>query len=386
MKATVMVLVLATTARLSLFAQTVAVFDTIYTPPGDGDGDLAATLYIPSESVGVGVVLSHWKGGRRQMMRCWAESLATHGYVAMAIDYYDFDYPDTICVYPKPVRSFKLAIEFLRRGAEHFGIATGKIVGLGQSNGSIIWAQSIIWDNDDEYFNTDPTVDDRLDAVVLFYGCYDYSRFISTELDALLSNYFSPEPSLRSTKGNPTANVANITTPVLLYHGMDDRGIPYEQSVEFYRSLVVNQKVCEAQIIRDWGHAFDIQGSQPFSFTPQGLIAKDTVLAFLNRHVILSPTGVTEESALPTQYIVAQNYPNPFNPSTTIEFALPHAGYVTLKVYNVLGEEVATLVAGNHAAGTFKATWDASGQPSGVYFYRLTAGEYVQTKKMVLMR
>jgi ligand-binding sensor domain-containing protein len=91
-------------------------------------------------------------------------------------------------------------------------------------------------------------------------------------------------------------------------------------------------------------------------------------------------------SILPLSHKLSQNYPNPFNPSTTIEFALPHAGYVTLKVYNVLGEEVAALVEGDHAAGTFKATWDASGLPSGVYFYRLTAGEYVQTKKMILMK
>ncbi|MHC4145048.1 MAG: T9SS type A sorting domain-containing protein [Planctomycetota bacterium] len=89
---------------------------------------------------------------------------------------------------------------------------------------------------------------------------------------------------------------------------------------------------------------------------------------------------------LPTKYALEQNYPNPFNPSTTIGFALPHTGFVTLKVYNGLGEEVASLVTGDHPAGTFKAMWDASGMPSGVYFYRLTAGEYVQTKKAVLMK
>jgi hypothetical protein len=72
--------------------------------------------------------------------------------------------------------------------------------------------------------------------------------------------------------------------------------------------------------------------------------------------------------------------------STTIEFALPRSGYVTLTVHNLLGQEVAALVAGEHAAGTFKTTWDAPGLPSGVYFYRLTAGEYVQTKKMVLVQ
>jgi hypothetical protein len=98
-------------------------------------------------------------------------------------------------------------------------------------------------------------------------------------------------------------------------------------------------------------------------------------------------SGIIENSiALPAYYALHQNYPNPFNPSTTIEFALPHAGFVTLKVYNVLGGQVATLIAGDHEAGTFKATWNASGMPSGVYFYRLIAGEYVQTKKAVLKK
>ena len=65
---------------------------------------------------------------------------------------------------------------------------------------------------------------------------------------------------------------------------------------------------------------------------------------------------------------------------------MPRASHVTLKVYNLLGEEAATLVNGSHAAGTFTATWDASGMPSGVYFYRLSTGEHVRTRKMLLMR
>jgi photosystem II stability/assembly factor-like uncharacterized protein len=101
-------------------------------------------------------------------------------------------------------------------------------------------------------------------------------------------------------------------------------------------------------------------------------------------------TGVEEEPTiegeLPKSYALRQNYPNPFNPSTTIEFALPHSGYIYLKVHNVLGEEVATLIDGDHDAGTFKATWDASGLPSGVYFYRLTAGDFTQTRQMLLLK
>ena len=89
---------------------------------------------------------------------------------------------------------------------------------------------------------------------------------------------------------------------------------------------------------------------------------------------------------VPRTMALWQNYPNPFNPGTTIGFVVPRAGFVTLKAYNVLGEEVATLVAKDHAAGEFAVTWDATGLPSGVYFYRLTAGPYVQTNKAVLMK
>jgi len=107
-------------------------------------------------------------------------------------------------------------------------------------------------------------------------------------------------------------------------------------------------------------------------------------LSFKYRTIVTDVVAETED--VPARHSLAQNYPNPFNPTTTIEFALPQAGYVTLRIYNVVGEEMASLIEGDHAAGTFKTTWDASGLPSGVYFYRLTAGEYVKTKKAVLLR
>ena len=96
--------------------------------------------------------------------------------------------------------------------------------------------------------------------------------------------------------------------------------------------------------------------------------------------------AVDDEPGIPKQFALSQNYPNPFNPSTTIEFALPGTGYVTLQVHNVLGEMIATLVLEELAAGTYEATWDASGYPGGVYFYRLTAGNNVQVRKMLLVK
>jgi hypothetical protein len=89
---------------------------------------------------------------------------------------------------------------------------------------------------------------------------------------------------------------------------------------------------------------------------------------------------------LPQSFTLKQNYPNPFNPSTTIEFVLPKASFVTLKIYSLLGKEVATLVAEQQSAGIHKFNWDARGLASGVYLYRLQAGEFTQIRKLVLIR
>jgi hypothetical protein len=95
---------------------------------------------------------------------------------------------------------------------------------------------------------------------------------------------------------------------------------------------------------------------------------------------------VKGEVGLPVEYGLAQNYPNPFNPATSIAYSV--AGYVhtTLKVYNVLGQELVTLVHEVQEPGQYSVTWDASDVASGVYFYRLDAGDYSATRRMVLMK
>jgi hypothetical protein len=100
----------------------------------------------------------------------------------------------------------------------------------------------------------------------------------------------------------------------------------------------------------------------------------------------LSTTSVERSAGgIPTVYALSQNYPNPFNPATTIQFALPKASYVSLKVFDLLGREVSTLLSQELEAGYFTVRWQAN-VPSGIYYYRLQAGEYVETKKMTLMR
>lgn len=99
-------------------------------------------------------------------------------------------------------------------------------------------------------------------------------------------------------------------------------------------------------------------------------------------------TGVTEpiNTTVPAQYSLEQNYPNPFNPSTTINFSLPTASDVTVKVYNALGYEVMTLVNEYKNAGTHQVIMNASGLTSGIYFYKIEAGNFTATKKLTLIK
>lgn len=101
-----------------------------------------------------------------------------------------------------------------------------------------------------------------------------------------------------------------------------------------------------------------------------------------------STTTIAGESNhdLPNIISLGQNYPNPFNPSTTINFRIPRSSDVTMKVYDVLGKEVVTLVDGNEEPGYKSVQWNAANVSSGVYYYRLIAGEFTQTKKLILMK
>jgi hypothetical protein len=95
---------------------------------------------------------------------------------------------------------------------------------------------------------------------------------------------------------------------------------------------------------------------------------------------------VATHEVAPTWFVLEQNFPNPFNPSTTIRYGLPNRSHVSLTVFNTLGQSVSTLVNGEQEAGYHEVRFDASGLSSGVYFYRIQAGSYVQTHKMLLVR
>lgn len=98
------------------------------------------------------------------------------------------------------------------------------------------------------------------------------------------------------------------------------------------------------------------------------------------------PLSIAGNQELPVSVALSQNYPNPFNPSTTIQYALPHRSHVTLAVFNTLGQKVAELVNTEIEPGTHEVKFDGSRLASGVYFYRMQAGEFVQSRKLLIVR
>jgi hypothetical protein len=98
------------------------------------------------------------------------------------------------------------------------------------------------------------------------------------------------------------------------------------------------------------------------------------------------PSDVQEGGMQPQSFKLEQNYPNPFNPSTVIDYTVGRSGHVTLKVFNLLGQEVATLVNEDRPSGSYQASLNAASLPSGVYVYRLSSGSFSETRKMLLLR
>ncbi|MGB5896082.1 MAG: T9SS type A sorting domain-containing protein, partial [Ignavibacteriaceae bacterium] len=149
-------------------------------------------------------------------------------------------------------------------------------------------------------------------------------------------------------------------------------------------STCINAGIDEIQIGGVWYYSppDDIEGNprpNPSGSMPD-IGAYESLLA--------NPVSVEEnEMIIPTGYALYQNFPNPFNPSTTIiSYSVAELSFVTLKVYDVLGNEIVTLINEEMPVGSYNVEFKATQLPSGIYFYRLQAGSFVETKKMVLMK
>jgi hypothetical protein len=112
----------------------------------------------------------------------------------------------------------------------------------------------------------------------------------------------------------------------------------------------------------------------------------NVILSYTIADIFQITSVPASQSNIPQAFSLSQNYPNPFNPTTTISFSIPSQSYVSLKVFDIAGREVATIVSGVIPAGTYARQWDATKMSSGVYFYRLQAGNLTETKKLVLLK
>lgn len=139
----------------------------------------------------------------------------------------------------------------------------------------------------------------------------------------------------------------------------------------------------------DWKTTKGYPVQENLRFTNSTLLTADNgnPLGDLTWYPELGPVGVDDNpNTLPTEYNLSQNYPNPFNPTTTIKYSVPESGVVKLKVYNILGQEVASLVNKEQIAGEYTVDFDASQLASGIYMYSLTSGDVSITKKMLLLK
>ena len=125
---------------------------------------------------------------------------------------------------------------------------------------------------------------------------------------------------------------------------------------------------------------------QTISVSTSGYLYAGTWRGSLFRSNQTTTDVANGKKTFPTEFLIKQNYPNSCNPSTTISYQIPRSGYVTLKVYDLLGREVATLVNEEKGVGKYEADFNGNGLASEIYFYRMQAGDYIETKKMILLR
>ncbi|HEY3251653.1 MAG TPA: T9SS type A sorting domain-containing protein [Ignavibacteria bacterium] len=194
---------------------------------------------------------------------------------------------------------------------------------------------------------------------------------VRTDTSAEGNNYFDTWFRYSSTGGatwSPKTQLTNVTGPL--------RDCRYP-AISPTNHFTVNGP--------HYAHIVVMSDSVPGS-NVNGAPASESKMTYI-KVTITDPIGIHNIGGeVPGSYQLYQNYPNPFNPSTKIKFALPKSGFVTLKLYDVLGKELGTLISEDISAGTFEYVLNANNLPSGVYFYSLRAGDFSDSKKMILVK
>ena len=232
---------------------------------------------------------------------------------------------------------------------------------------------------------------------VVVNGCsYSAMHKVTGDVDATvtlyinkdgITAYLSSQVDIRGAQiefGNVTNNPANLVINTGLGEGY------YLRTGQVLKTLMydrLGQKYIEA--------GDHMMADMPFVLqNPEGVSLENLILVDMNNHKLQNiqvEINYGTPPSLPLDYVLFQNYPNPFNPTTTVQFQVPQTSDVTIQIYDMLGQLVRTLYSNHVLRGTYSVSWDgmnSSGvrMSSGTYIYRMTAGSFIQSKKMVLLK
>ncbi len=218
-------------------------------------------------------------------------------------------------------------------------------------------------------------------------GNENFKNAASAGYDYLINNFYIPaQKAFRTSDGANTAlytplNFAAISGALREAKLVLNKEAAAEIYTRFFNTVANKMQLSEGATTGESGSDSDGDGipfipEQPNNLAP--VFASEATLDIV--------TSVNDENVLITDYKLNQNYPNPFNPTTTISYQIPEDNFVTLKVYDILGAEVTTLVNTNRSAGSYDVTFNATNLTSGIYFYKIKSGNFVSVKKLILLK
>jgi hypothetical protein len=236
-----------------------------------------------------------------------------------------------------------------------------------------------------------------ISQVVVPNGSYFYPEMAEGFNIFIYKNYQNRPDSLIYFAANQSYSLENGLTAILLDNPAHLIAGHYWVSVQAITDMnnwygevwvwsLITTEVENEALYKDPGNPFGPSDWSPVSNAPFS-VGKNMFFELYGSSKNNNVTGIAaDEVNPPSTFELYQNYPNPFNPSTKISWQYPVAGHQSIKVYDVLGNEVATLVDEHKTAGSYEVEFDASNLSSGVYLYKLQAGNFVETKKMILLK
>ena len=360
----------------------------IYEPEGDTETQRPVIIFIHTGS---------FFSGTNELDDVVALSIAAakRGYVAVSINYrlglnILSTYSGERAVF-RGVQDASAAVRYLKEFSDDYNIDANNIFVWGTSAGSFIGLHLAFSEDDERPESTYGGGDDPdLGCIDCEGNSYDHD----SRPKALVScwgaigdlDWIDPENDV----------------PSILFHGTADPIVPYNSGFPFtfnillpivYGSNLIQGRLSElgieneihgeeGQLHEYWGTVNGNWFDGPNEYFEQ--IQSDAFLFLYNQ--LYSVEVPIDHEVIPTSFALHQNYPNPFNPTTTIEFSITQTEFVTVRVYNIAGHEITTLINDELTIGNHSIQWDGSHQPSGVYFVQIESSSFVQTRKMVLLK